>query len=215
MSTSIPMFDLTPFTSRKVKQQSRTIVIQRMEVNYRLAVVMVTSAVPGLMVAGALWPLLREFALIALPVAMFAGWWLFYRRAKSGLRLRTVQTIRDRVQARNGELYFAGRAVDAEPAELRILFRSSIPRIEWDDASHPGADPDEAVAGLFEPFTLAEPPPLEVPAWSAHVADPDSTVDALDDFDNYPLEVPVWGWDAASDHAPGAPLELSAPKGVR
>lgn len=158
------MFDLTPFTSRQAKQQARTIVIQRVEVNYRLALILLVALVPAVVVAGALWPLLHELGLFMVPITLTAGWWFFYRRDRNGLKLRTYQSMKDRISARSGDLYVAGKPVRVEAADLRILVRNSIPVM---DVATAGGHLDPDLVG--ELFTSPEPAntglDLEVPEW--------------------------------------------------
>lgn len=164
----VPMFDLTPFTSRRAKQAARTIVIQRMEVNYRLGMVIVFSATPGVMLAALFWPLLREASLLLMLLAVVAGWFLFYRSTRSGLRLRTYQTLRDRVMAKNGELYVGGRIASVDPADLRILIRNSVPRTVA-AAGAAGDDIDDLLGGPA-PLTTA-PADLSEASWPSWVDD--------------------------------------------
>ena len=165
----VPMFDLTPFTSRRAKQAARTIVIQRMEVNYRLGMVIVFSAIPGVMLAAAFWPLLREASLLLMLLAVAVGWFLFYRSTRSGLRLRTYQSLRDRVMARNGELYVGGKIASVDPADLRILIRNSVPRYRLDAV--PAATGDDMADLLDGTGRLTQPaetlPDAEWPSWLA------------------------------------------------
>ena len=147
-----PMFDLTPYTSRAAKQRARTIVIQRMEINCRLAIVLAISIVPGFLAVGFTWPLFHELALVMLPLVMAAAWFIFYRQDKRGLRLRTYQTIQDRLKAKSGELYVAGKPVSVNMSDLRILVRSSLPA--------PGLDPQAAPSaadGLEDLFAGGQP----------------------------------------------------------
>lgn len=161
-----PMFDLTPYTSREAKQRARTIVIQRMEINYRLAMILAISLVPGFIVVGFAWPLLHEMSIALFPVVLAVSWFVFYRQDKRGLRLRTYQTIRDRLKAKTGELYVAGKPVSVSMSDLRVLVRSSLPAPRATGrAAVPAADVED-LDDLFSPGTpRAAAQPLRQATW--------------------------------------------------
>ena len=88
------------------------------------------AALPGaLAVTALLWVLLAgEYALVMIPVVEAAVFWLIETRARSGLRLRTYQTILDSQRAQIGTFFCCGRVIAIPTSGFR-------PRTTWRTSS--------------------------------------------------------------------------------
>jgi hypothetical protein len=87
------------------------------------------AALPvALAVTAIVWVLFAgEYALALIPAVEIAVFWLIEARARSGLRLRTYQTILDSQRAQIGTFFCCWRVIDPLAGRLGVIVASSIP----------------------------------------------------------------------------------------
>lgn len=116
---------LTALTGRD-SNVNRTIVVQGFEARRRTVVVAAIGAVPGLLLTVILWGFIGEFAVLALPVAEGAAFWLIETRSRTGLQRRTYETLMDKKRSDAGQFYMCGRVIDPNLNELGTIMASTV-----------------------------------------------------------------------------------------
>lgn len=122
------IFSLTKMTGRESKQM-RTTIVGGIEVSLRPFAVGVAGFVFGIIPAASTWSLLGSRAGVIPVVTAALAWWLFERRSRRGLRLRTWQTVRDHTLARPylNQFMLCGKVIHLEGQAPGALSKSSTP----------------------------------------------------------------------------------------
>lgn len=138
------VFDLTPLTRGASAQ--RRVVIQGFDLPARGLMIVALASIPGLMAVAVAWTLIGRLGLFALPAVDIAALYLIETRTRSGLHLRTYQTLYDRRKSRSriGRFYVAGQVVDPARGVQRLIVSSSRPA-----AQPPDPEAVEVVDALF------------------------------------------------------------------
>ncbi len=121
--------DLTSLTGRRVADK-RTVTVRTFDVNRRLFVVTLCSLPVAIGTAALLWPLLREYSVLAGMGVLACGVYLFTTRTKDGYRRAHV-----RFAARNarggtftgGSFYIGHVPVDPLRSELGLVMANTVP----------------------------------------------------------------------------------------
>lgn len=101
------MYSLTALTGVKRNENRREVVFNS-EVPRHLLIVSLLSIVASLPVVAILAVFFRGWAVLAIPVVMFAGLVLFEYRQRDGMQLRNWQAILDERRSGKGIVYVAG-----------------------------------------------------------------------------------------------------------
>lgn len=126
MSSPPKVFSLTRLT--KGASAARRVVISGFDLPLRGFIVFLAALPAALAVTAILWVLFAgEYALALIPVVETAVFWLIESRARSGLRLRTYQTILDSQRARIGTFFCCWRPIDPVSGRMGVIVASSIP----------------------------------------------------------------------------------------
>lgn len=118
------IFSLTKMTGRESKDL-RTTMVLGFETPFRPFAICLLGGLVGIFFSIFLWSAIGSFV-IFVPVITSAGaWWLFERRSKTGLRLRTWEDMRDSRKAKPtlGEFMLCGVVIgidDEAPAYLSL-----------------------------------------------------------------------------------------------
>ena len=124
--TPIKVFSLTRLT--KGATANRRVVISGFDLPLRGFMIFLATLPGALAVTALLWVLFAgEYALVTIPVVEAAVFWLIETRARSGLRLRTYQTILDSQRAQIGTFFCCWRVIDPLSGRLGVIVASSIP----------------------------------------------------------------------------------------
>jgi hypothetical protein len=122
------VFSLTRLT--KGASANRRVVISGWDVPLRGFLVFLAALPVGLALTAIFWVLFAgEYALAVIPVVEIAVFWLVETRGRSGLRLRTYQTILDSQRAQIGTFFCCWRVIDPLAGRLGVIVASSIPVI--------------------------------------------------------------------------------------
>ncbi len=120
------MFSLSPLTRRAASQ--RRVIVSGWDVPFRGFMIFLAALPVALAVTALLWVLFAgEYALAMIPVVEIAVFWLIETRTRSGLRLRTYQTILDSQRAQIGTFFCCWRVIDPLSGRLGVIVASSIP----------------------------------------------------------------------------------------
>ena len=120
------MFSLSPLTRRAASQ--RRVIVSGWDVPLRGFMIFLAALPVALAVTALLWVLFAgEYALAMIPVVEIAVFWLIETRTRSGLRLRTYQTILDSQRAQIGTFFCCWRVIDPLSGRLGVIVASSIP----------------------------------------------------------------------------------------
>lgn len=124
------IYTLTPLTRRAASQ--RRAVLSGFDVPWRLVKVLGIGAVPALLVALVLWPLLGAWSLTAFVGVETGVWWLVESRDTTGLKVKHWRGLLDRRQARIGALLVCGEPlVDSHGKRSRVVASAvRVPRPE-------------------------------------------------------------------------------------
>ncbi len=117
---------LTALTGRNAGA-NRTIIVQGFEARRRTVGVVVLGAIPAVVVTLALWTLIGQYAILALPAVEGAVWWLVEVRSRSGLQRRTYETLMDKKRSDAGQFTMCGRVINPDLHELGTVVASSVP----------------------------------------------------------------------------------------
>jgi hypothetical protein len=126
----VRIYTLTPLTRRAGSQ--RRAVLSGFDVPWRLVKVLGLGAVPALLAALVLWPLLGAWSLTAFVLVEAAVWWLVESRDTTGLKVKHWRGLLDRRQARLGVLLVCGEPLVGRRGRRAKLVSSSVgvPRAE-------------------------------------------------------------------------------------
>ncbi|GAA4924903.1 hypothetical protein [Nesterenkonia rhizosphaerae] len=121
------LYMLTHLTGQ-TSQTERTAVIGFIEMRRRVLMILIFSGVPGLLVMLILTPILKAWAILALPIIIFTALWIFESRSRRGLQLRTWQHLTEKQKsARSGEVFHqCGRPVSVGDHWMRLV-PASVP----------------------------------------------------------------------------------------
>ena len=117
---------MSPLTRRAASQ--RRVIVSGWDVPLRGFMIFLAALPVALAVTALLWVLFAgEYALAMIPVVEIAVFWLIETRTRSGLRLRTYQTILDSQRAQIGTFFCCWRVIDPLSGRLGVIVASSIP----------------------------------------------------------------------------------------
>ena len=120
------VFDLSPLTRRAASQ--RRVIVSGWDVPLRGFMIFLAALPGALAVTALLWVLFAgEYALVMIPLVEAAVFWLIETRARSGLRLRTYQTILDSQRVQIGTFFCCWRVIDPLSGRLGVIVASSMP----------------------------------------------------------------------------------------
>jgi hypothetical protein len=104
------------------------VVISGWDVPLRGFMIFLAALPAALAVTAIFWVLFAgEYALALIPLIEAAVFWLVETRARTGLRLRTYQTILDSQRAQIGTFFCCWRTIDPLTGRLGVIVASSIP----------------------------------------------------------------------------------------
>lgn len=120
-ASAVPhVFSLTEIIGRKAGRD-RTQIVATFEVQRRYLWVGVIAAVPSVIAASLLAPLLGMYSIFVLVGAEAALVYLYEHRQSSGLELRTYQRVWDSHKDASGTVFVCGAPVDVDRAEIVVL----------------------------------------------------------------------------------------------
>lgn len=140
MSEGHYVYVLTDVT-RKASEQRR-VVISGFDVRWRTVAIAMVGAVPGIALAGILWPLLNTTAILALPATIGVIYFMVEFRSKSGLHLPMWKQIADKRKSTVGSYFMCNVEIDPMAQRHFLIQRSSVTVekeqvSETDDLSNP------------------------------------------------------------------------------
>lgn len=86
--------------------------------------VLLGSGFPGLLVAIILFPLLAEWAILAIPVFIGAGFYLFHWKSQDGLEQRKYKQFLNKAKSNNGKFMRGMAPVEIGKFELKWIVRT-------------------------------------------------------------------------------------------
>lgn len=119
------IYTLTRLT-RKIDEQRR-IVIQGVEVRSRVVKILAVGLAPAGVVAAISSIVLGVYALFVFVAVEGAVYFLLEHRARSGLKLRTYQTIVDRSRSKVGTFSCCGKVFDPDGGGWERVVASALP----------------------------------------------------------------------------------------
>lgn len=117
------VYSLTPLTRRGAEQ--RRAVIQGFDIPWTVLRVLAIGFVPAMLLTAIMWVFVGEYAVLVLPMAEGALYWLLESRTRGGLRVRQYQAALDRQRARTNT--YMSRGIVSSEAQTGFLIRSSVP----------------------------------------------------------------------------------------
>lgn len=147
------LYSLTNMTGKKASAD-RTRVVGTVEMKARTYWVVMGSLLPAMAVAGIFAPVIKEYALMVVPVVIALALVLFNRRQRDGLQLYTYSALRDRYgRGSRDKLYQLTQChmpLDVSKPRLEVIAPSSTPRPATADAvSSAGSSNGDSLENFF------------------------------------------------------------------
>lgn len=120
----ISVFDLTPYTAGATEQ--RRTVLAGIEVKWKWVWIGLVSSLFGIALAAVLWQALESIAILAVPICVFVGIWLFNARSRKGMQLTNARTIMTRIRSHNGVFYLGHYPFDPLSSSLEVVRRRTV-----------------------------------------------------------------------------------------
>lgn len=125
------MFSLTDLTGRN-RDVNRTTVIGTVEMKWRVWIILLIGFPFAILVTLFAMPFLGITALIFLPIVEGGAVFLIHRRTKSGLKLRTYESLLDKQRSVINQYFLGGQPIDMSPAQFAVVYTSSAPNPHLD-----------------------------------------------------------------------------------
>lgn len=126
MSAINSLYSLTPMTGRTAGND-RTTVIGTVEMKWRTFWIAVFALIPGGLLTGMFFILIREWAFLWIPIVELAAFYLIEGRTSDGLNVRNIQAIADKKNAKINTFYLCGRPIDIHDDSYGIVRQITMP----------------------------------------------------------------------------------------
>jgi len=126
-----PVFIMTELTGVK-SNDDRPVIFSGFEIQYRHFWIAAIAFVPSVLVVMIFWGLFGTYSILALPIIEGAAFFLFERRSREGLELRTWKAMRDKRRGKVSSLFMCGEPITILQDGTQNLSVSSLP-VRQDD----------------------------------------------------------------------------------
>lgn len=126
MATINALYLLTPMTGR-TSGAGRTTVIGTVEMKWRTFWIIVFSMAPAGILTAVFFPLLQSWSFLWIPIVIGAAFFLFDRRSKDGLRLRTYQAMFDKRRSNVNTFFLCGQPIEVAGEEFGTIRQLTVP----------------------------------------------------------------------------------------
>lgn len=138
------LYSLTPMTGR-TSGSERTTVIGTVEMKWRTFWVAAFSAVPGGLLSAIFFPIFNVWAFLWLPTVIAAAFFLFERRSRDGLGLRTYKAMLDKKNSNANTFFLCNMPIEVGAADFGTIRQLTVP-------VHRPTDAQPAAPADFEEF---------------------------------------------------------------
>ncbi len=119
------IFNLTPLT-RQANDQRR-FVVKGFDIPRRGLLIFLAAFLPALFAAMFAAILFGVYAIAVFAAVEGLAFWLIEGHSRQGMQLRNWQSIRDRKNARDGQVFVCGHPVDVLDAEIKYVRQRTAP----------------------------------------------------------------------------------------
>lgn len=134
------LYSLTPMTGR-TSGSERTTVIGTVEMRLRTFWVGALAAVPGGILSAIFFPIFNVWAFLWMPVVIAAAFYLFERRTRDGLGLRTYRALLDKKSSNSNTFFLCNQPIEVGVADFGTIRQITVPVHRPSDAVQPDATP--------------------------------------------------------------------------